>query len=82
MRWTVQELQKLVPIPDEHLHVGELAQLSMGLDEHPKIYDLVHATRKCARRETESACCLGRSDLLPEIDRLTIIYRCVVRISR
>jgi len=43
MRRTVQEQQKLVPIPDEHPHAGELAQISRDLDDHPEIYDLVHA---------------------------------------
>lgn len=41
MRRTVQEQQKLVPIPVEHPHAAELAEISRTLDEHPEIYEMV-----------------------------------------
>lgn len=43
MRRTVQEQQKLVPIPIEHPHASELAEISDILDAHPEIYGMVHA---------------------------------------
>jgi IS5 family transposase len=43
MRRTVQEQQKLVPIPVEHPHAAELAEISAILDEHTEIYGMVHA---------------------------------------
>jgi len=41
MRRTVQEQQKLVPIPVEHPHAAELAEMSRTFDDHPEIYELV-----------------------------------------
>jgi len=41
MRRTVQEQQKLVPIPVEHPHAAELAEMSRILDDHPEVYELV-----------------------------------------
>lgn len=43
MRRTVQQQQKLVPIPVEHAHAAELAEMSAILDAHSEIYSLVHA---------------------------------------
>lgn len=41
MRCTVQEQQKIVPIPVEHPHATELAEMSRTLDDHPEAYELV-----------------------------------------
>jgi hypothetical protein len=41
MRCSVQEQQKIVPIPVEHPHAEELAEMSRTLDDHPKAYELV-----------------------------------------
>ena len=41
MRRTVQEQQKLVPIPVAHPHSAELAEMSRTFDDHPEIYELV-----------------------------------------
>jgi IS5 family transposase len=41
MRRTVQDQQKLVPIPVEHPHAAELAEISKTLDAHPEIYCMV-----------------------------------------
>ena len=41
MRRTVQEQQKLVPIPVAHPHSAELAEMNRIFDDHPEIYELV-----------------------------------------
>ena len=41
MRRTIQDQQKLVPIPVEHPHAKELAEMSVILDKHPEIYTKV-----------------------------------------
>jgi transposase, IS5 family len=41
MRYSVQEQQKLVPIPVEHQHAAELHEMSRTLDDHRKVYELV-----------------------------------------
>lgn len=41
MRHTVQQQQKLVPIPEEHPHAKELATISSVLDGCPEINDMI-----------------------------------------
>jgi len=43
MRRTVDQQQKLVPIPGAHPHAEEYRQISAVLDDNPEINELVHA---------------------------------------
>lgn len=72
MRNIVREQQKLIPIPDEHPHASELAEISKILDDNPEVYSLVHQDLVAGLKNPET----GREGMSAEqVIRALVIYQ-------
>lgn len=72
MRNIVGKQQKLIPIPHDHPHASELAEISKILDDNPEVYGLVHKDLIAGLKNPET----GREGMSAEqVIRTLVVYQ-------